>query len=126
MFGGTALNIRIHQTTDDLECSLSQMSPLELLAVVSIDGGRIAVRVDPPPGVDLHWIYRAAISVHWNPEAQQLENQCRRENSQLASFDRISRAAREELGFQLQASSGTEWRGITEAAREVIENEITR
>lgn len=97
---------------------------LNALEVLSIDEGRIAIRVAVPADSNLQFVYRAGLSIYWDPGAGLLVDRHDRERSQTGSFTRISRALREEMGLRLRASGKVRWDGIEPAAREVIENEI--
>jgi hypothetical protein len=97
---------------------------LTTLAVLAIDKGRVAVRVAPPQGLDLQYIYRAALSVYWDPNSGQLEDRYEREESQAASVERISRALRAEYGLMLQPATGIRWEGIESHTRREIEDAL--
>lgn len=97
---------------------------LTALAVLSIEKGRVAVRVDPPQGLDLQHIYRAALSVSWDPDTSQLEDRYEREESQATSLERICRALRDEYGLLLQPAPGLHWEGIEAPTRREIENAL--
>ncbi|MEJ2267071.1 MAG: hypothetical protein P8X95_26800 [Anaerolineales bacterium] len=42
--------------------------------VIRRQAGQVAIHVAPPEGVDLQFIYRAALSIYWNPAEALLED----------------------------------------------------
>jgi hypothetical protein len=82
--------------------------------VISIGVGQIALQVREPNSLPLVFIYRAALSIYWNPEESRLEDRYQGETDRVASFKRIGRALREEYGLSLQATKGLEWEGLNE------------
>lgn len=84
------------------------------------DGGQVAVHVIPPEDVDLQFIYRAGLSIYWNPNEGLLEDRTDTVESAIASAARIARAMREEYGLALQASAKVHWQGIDDDARDQV------
>ena len=77
--------------------------------VTKLEGGRLALRVVPPKGIDLQFIYRAALSIYWDPEEMQLEDRSESEVSFVSSASRIARALHEEYGLGLTPAADLLW-----------------
>ena len=80
--------------------------------VTRLEAGRLALQVVPPKGLDLQFIYRAGMSVYWDPKRMQLEDRTKSEVSATLSASRIARALHEEYGLSLRPASGLAWCGI--------------
>ncbi len=82
--------------------------------VIRRPGGQVAVHVEPPDGIDLQFIYRAALSIYWNPAEELLEDRCSAVESPEASAARMARALREEYGMVLEPSGNVQWKDFSE------------
>jgi len=97
------------------------MTTLTVECVRRIAAGRLAVQVDPPDGLDLQFIYRAALSIYWNAAHSQLEDQFEAESSITASFQRIAGALKSEYGLTVRRGPRMRWDGLSGAEQSVIE-----
>jgi hypothetical protein len=88
--------------------------------VIRRQAGQVAVHVAPPDGIDLQFIYRAALSIYWNPFEALLEDRCSAVESSEASAVRIARALREEYGMVLQPSDNVQWKGFSAEERSQV------
>lgn len=86
--------------------------------------GQVAVHVAPPEGADLQFIYRAALSIYWNPAEALLEDRSEAVDSAKASAARIARALREEYGMALQPSDTVQWEGFLDGERDQVANAL--
>lgn len=82
-------------------------------AVIRRSGGQVAVHVEPPDRIDLQFIYRAALSIYWNPAEKLLEDLSSAVDSPQTSGARIARALREEYGMVLQPSDNVQWKNFS-------------
>jgi hypothetical protein len=89
-------------------------------SVIRRQAGRVAVRVVQPEGVDLQFIYRAALSIYWNPAEGLLEDRCEAVDSAVASAARIARALREEYGMALNPSGTMRWEGFIDDEQDQV------
>lgn len=92
--------------------------------VVRSDQLPLALHVTAPSGVDLQFIYRAAMHVHWDSESSCLVDRFDGESSTSARFRRVARAVKCEYGLSLRASSGIVWEGVGSADRSDIEGQL--
>jgi hypothetical protein len=99
---------------------------LSIRGIEIIDRGRVAVLVDPPDGLDLQYIYRAALSVYWNPAKRRLEDRYAREDSPASSYRRIARALEDEYGLRLRADPHLRWIDVAEDVQREIECELRK
>jgi hypothetical protein len=81
-------------------------------AIVATGSGRVAIKVEPPRGIDLQYIYRAAQSVYWDPISSQLEDRSEGQESPVASARRICEALLGEYRLALQPAPDIAWQGI--------------
>jgi len=89
------------------------------IAEIEIDGkGRLLVK---PRTCRFPFIYREAMEVHWDNEANYLYSPPPREWSYVQWFKQILAAAREQ-SCDLYLSKGTAWSGISEALKQEIVN----
>jgi len=79
-------------------------------AVIRRPGAQLAVHIKPPDGIDLQFIYRAALGIYWNPAEELLEDRSSAVESSVASATRLARALREEYGMVLQPSHNVQWK----------------
>jgi len=86
-------------------------------AVTKQEPGRVFLQVIQPTGVDLQFIYRAALSIYWDPVETELQDRYQAESSPLASAGRIARTVREEYGMSLAPSPHLRYSGFDEATR---------
>jgi hypothetical protein len=86
--------------------------------------GALALKVVSPEGVDLQFVYRAAISIYLNPSDMLLEDRCEIEVSPIASSQRITRALKQEYGMYLRPSPDITWEGIGEDTRRQVEKKL--
>ena len=92
--------------------------------VIRRQAGQVAVHVAPPEGVDLQFIYRAALSIYWNPVEALLEDRSEAVDSAKASAARIARALREEYGMTLQPSGNVRWEGFIADDQDQVANAL--
>ena len=95
-------------------------------AVSRQDPGRVFLQVVVPEALDLQHIYRAALSIYWEPAAQELQDRYLDERSSLASAERMARALREEYGIVLKPSPGMLWIGFDEETRAEVASALFR
>lgn len=76
--------------------------------------GQVAVRVVPPAGLDLQYIYRAAMCIYWEPAQSLLEDRSDVVAGPHTSAARIARALLEEYGIALQPTINIQWHGFTD------------
>jgi len=88
--------------------------------VIRRKGGQVAVHVTPPDEIDLQFIYRAALSIYWNPAEALLEDRCSAVESSEASATRMARALREEYGIVLQPSANVQWKDFSGEERSQV------
>jgi hypothetical protein len=88
--------------------------------ITAIGPHRVAVHIRPGPGLDLQHVYRAAMSVYWNPALSRLEDTCEGERSAVASFVRIAKALEDEPGFRLRPAEGLVWDGVADEDQKAI------
>lgn len=88
--------------------------------VIRRQAGQVAVHVAPPEGVDLQFIYRAALSIYWNPAEALLEDRSDVVESAETSAARIARALREEYGMALQPSGNMRWTGFIDEEQDQV------
>ncbi len=81
--------------------------------VSHLRGSQLALQVSPPKGTDLQFVYRAAMSVYWDPGTRSLEDRFDCETSLVASFKRMARALESEYGLLLVPSPSLVWQGIS-------------
>jgi hypothetical protein len=81
--------------------------------VIRRQAGQVSVHVTPPDGVDLQFIYRAGLSIYWNPAEALLEDRSGAVESSETSAGRIARALREEYGMPLQPSGTLQWKDFS-------------
>lgn len=75
-----------------------------------LKGSQLALQVVPTTAEGHYqFIYRAALSIYWNPETRSFEDHYERETSPLASFQRMARALEGELGLRLIPSPDLIW-----------------
>jgi hypothetical protein len=89
-------------------------------AVIRRHAGQVAVHVVPPDGIDLQFIYRAALSIYWDPAEALLEDRCIAVESSETSAARIARALREEYGLVLQPSANVQWKDFSAEERKQV------
>jgi len=89
-------------------------------AVIRKQAGQVAVHVVPPDGIDLQFIYRAALSIYWNPAEALLEDRGEVGESAKTSGARIARALRDEYGMALQPSDDIRWTGFTDEEHDQV------
>jgi hypothetical protein len=89
-------------------------------AVSRRSGGQVAVRVAPPESGDLQFIYRAGLSIYWNPAESLLEDRSDVVASAEGSAARIAKALREEYGMALQPSGEMLWTGVIDEERDRV------
>lgn len=90
---------------------------VEVDVVIRRQAGHVAVRVTAPDGIDLQFIYRAGLSIYWNPAEALLEDRCSAIESSEASAARMARALREENGMVLQPSDDEQWKDFSAEER---------
>jgi hypothetical protein len=88
--------------------------------VIRRHAGQVAVHIIPPSGIDLQFIYRAALSIHWDPAEAILEDRCRAVESSAASAARVSRALRDEYGMVLRLLANVQWTGFSADERSQV------
>jgi hypothetical protein len=88
--------------------------------VICRQAGQVAVHVAPPEGVDLQFIYRAALSIYWNPAEALLEDRSDVVESAETSAARIAQALREEYGMALQPSGNMRWTGFIDEEQDQV------
>lgn len=81
--------------------------------VIRRQAGQVAIHVTPPDGIDLQFIYRAALSIYWNPAEALLEDRSSTVDSSESSATRMARALREEYGLVLQPSDNVQWQNFS-------------
>lgn len=96
------------------------MLAVSVEVVIRRHQGQVAVYVIPPAGTDLQFIYRAALSIYWNPAEALLEDRCSAVESSEASAARLARALRAEYGVVLQPSANLQWRDFPEEERSKV------
>ena len=82
--------------------------------------GQVAVHVATAQGIDLQFIYRAALGIYWDPVEALLEDRSEAVDSAQTSAARIARALREEYGISLQASGNVRWEGFIADDRDQV------
>ena len=95
-------------------------------AVTRQEPGRVSLRVVPPQGIDLQFIYRAGKFVYWDPGARELQDRSTTEASPSSSARRIAQALQEELGSSLKPSVDIQWRGVDEDTRAAVAEALFR
>jgi hypothetical protein len=98
------------------------MNPLfvTVRTVVRTHSGQVAVEVAPPAGIDLQFIYRAALSIYWNPGEALLEDRSRAVESTVESAARMARALREEYALALRPSDSVQWKDFSAEERKLV------
>jgi hypothetical protein len=99
------------------------MGSLPVVSIQRIAGGRLALQLVVPDDLDLQFIYRAALSIYWNPACLQLEDLYEAETSVRASFQRIAGALKSEYGLTLERGPHLRWEGLSNSDRIAIEAE---
>lgn len=99
---------------------MSRQSTVWIDRVLRKEGGQVAVHVLPSEDVDLQFVYRAGLSIYWNPAERLIEDRAGVVESSMTSAARIARAIREELGATLQASTEVRWEGFDDGIREQV------
>lgn len=88
--------------------------------------GQLVVRVVPPAGVDLQFIYCAASSISWNPDELLLEDCASKVENADSSAARISRALHEEYRITLRPSGNIQWDGLNDEERAQVASALFR
>ena len=101
------------------------MAPQELTVVCisRIRAGQLAIQLAPPVHPDIGFVYRAGISIYWEPNTLQLVDRYDREDSVGASFHRIRFAIEDELGMRLCRAADMRWQDIDGAELTSVEDE---
>jgi hypothetical protein len=90
--------------------------------VEMVEPCNLFLQVKPIEGLDLQFIYRAALSIYWNPDQMRLEDRSSSEESLSASFIRIARALRNVYGLELRPSEDVKWDEVPALDKIRIEN----
>lgn len=93
------------------------MRAIAVETVIRRQAGQVAVHVVPPDGMDLQFIYRAALGIYWSPDEALLEDRSSVVESSEASAARIARALREEYGVVLQPLDNLQWKDFSDEER---------
>jgi hypothetical protein len=93
-------------------------------AVICGQLGQVAVHVLVPAGIDLQFIYRAALGVYWNAAEALLEARSNAVESTASAAARMAHALREEYGMVLQPSDDVRWSGFSGGGQADVETAL--